>query len=367
MLIIGNLHENPSSGAFLEKLVSMTQKESRKTIIISGDYPGSDPSMIWIPLRNLRSKNSATGRAIKFFLIQLYVSMLITRVALRFSVRNAIVIPPLLIPIIELKSILGVKAILYCGGGQSYDGKKLSERISSFFVRALPFGLIDILVVESESSISFQALSNYRKKISIIPQYVDTQVFDIFTRYSDRKKQIAFIGTLTESKGIVTLVKAVGFIASSLSEMGWSLIIVGNGPLWKEVNELILESNLEGIIFLQDYVPHSRVARILNDSRLLVLPSRLEGVPNIVLEAMSCGTPVLANPVGGIPDILKDGTNGFVIACDSVAELGSQILAVISSPMLETASEEARRTIRERFTYETASSRWAILLKEHDN
>jgi len=72
-------------------------------------------------------------------------------------------------------------------------------------------------------------------------------------------------------------------------------------------NGLITRVDIPGWISQVD------LAKYLNTLRLLVLPSSTEGLPNILLEAIACGTPVVSTPVGAIPDIIQDDENGFIM------------------------------------------------------
>jgi glycosyltransferase involved in cell wall biosynthesis len=64
-------------------------------------------------------------------------------------------------------------------------------------------------------------------------------------------------------------------------------------------------------------LPQDQVALWMNAADCLVLPSKSEGTPNVVLEALACGTPVVATPVGEVPFLVKDGVNGYVVEQDT--------------------------------------------------
>jgi len=104
--------------------------------------------------------------------------------------------------------------------------------------------------------------------------------------------------------------------------------------------------------------------RYLNEAKLVVLPSYGEGLPNIVLEAMACGTPVLATPVGGIPDVIQNGDTGFIMKNNSPACIAENVMRALEHPDLETIVKNARALVEQEFTYEGAMERWKEILEE---
>jgi len=83
-----------------------------------------------------------------------------------------------------------------------------------------------------------------------------------------------------------------------------------------------------------------------------------------MLEAMACGTPVLATPVGAILDVLIDGKTGFIMENNSPECIAENVKRALDSPDLERIAEEGRRFVEENFTFERVVERWKEVLEE---
>ena len=112
------------------------------------------------------------------------------------------------------------------------------------------------------------------------------------------------------------------------------------------------------------WVPHDKLPDYLNELKLVVLPSYTEGLPNLMLEAMACGTPVLATPVGAIPDMITDGETGFIMEDNSPACIAENVMRALEHPDLERIVENARALVEREFTYETAVERYRRILDD---
>lgn len=129
---------------------------------------------------------------------------------------------------------------------------------------------------------------------------------------------VLFVGRLAANKGVDVLLQ--GFARLAQSHPQATLALRGDGPLKAS---LIAEADALGIGKNLHFIPRQTdnegMARLYNSARMLVCASTVEGNPRVTAEAMACGTPVLSTPVGIMPELIRDGENGFLVARDADA------------------------------------------------
>lgn len=235
------------------------------------------------------------------------------------------------------------------------------------FLFKLLYKLPDKIILESEKELLFLGFEEYSDKVDGRgARYVDTDIFSIKKRITERKNIIGFLSRLTEEKGVMNLVDAVPFLLHAPKNIDGNIdvMIYGDGPLKNELNKIIQEKELKSYIQLKGRIPsHDMVASVLNDFKLLVLPSNFEGLPTIILEAMACGTPVLATPVGSIPAVIKDGETGFILEDNSPKCIAKNLIRVLDYPNLDEIIKSAHKLIMENYTYEAAVERYRKMLE----
>lgn len=234
-----------------------------------------------------------------------------------------------------------------------------------WFLERISFSLCDLIVVESEGIINFAGLSKYRNKISnnyTSPEYVDTDIFRIKKDRKDRRNLVGYVGRLSEEKGVMNFTKAIPLILKEKDDL--EFLIGGNGPLFDKIkNDLKTNGSYDNVEFT-GWIPHDTIPDYLNELKLLILPSFTEGLPAMLREAMSCGTPVLATSVGSIPDLIKDGETGFILENNSPECIAENVIRALEHQNLDEIVRNARKVIEDEYTYEATVKRYWRILKE---
>jgi len=138
-------------------------------------------------------------------------------------------------------------------------------------------------------------------------------------------------------------------------------VVVGEGPQTEQIRGIITENNLSSKVRLTGWVDHKELPVYLNQMQLLVLPSFTEGLPTVALEAMACGTPVLATPVGGVPELIRDRETGFILEDNSPECIAEGILRALDYPNLDEITRNAQMLIDKEYTYEATVERFRKL------
>ena len=152
--------------------------------------------------------------------------------------------------------------------------------------------------------------------------------------------RILFVGRFVALKGIDVLLEAIG--RRPLEGLDWRLELIGGGP--QDVQTHVERLGLSSRVEIRPWVDRVKVDRALAEAAVLVVPSRSEGLPLVVLEAMAMGTPVVATRVGAVEDVLQNGELGDLVPPDDPERLAASIAGVLTH---RCAAEERARRARE--------------------
>ncbi len=130
----------------------------------------------------------------------------------------------------------------------------------------------------------------------------------------------------------------------------YSLDIVGDGELYDQCKVMIDKLDASGFIKLHGWLTHEELFRIMPAWKLLLFPTKTEGLPNSVLENMSMSIPPLCSTAGGLKDLIEDGVNGYLLENEEVDTIYNRLCYVVESDTLEDVSRRAKDTINNRYT-----------------
>lgn len=254
----------------------------------------------------------------------------------------------LLLPGSEIESAFNKKdSLLWLLSTLSYINKNVCNKI----------------IIYSSNLVSCWNLEPYRHKILIAHRhFLDFKTFTVTISLSDRSTLIGYIGRLSGEKGIQNFAQALPTILGDRQNL--RVLIGGDGQLMASITSSLQQEGITARVDLPGWITHDDLPWYLNQLRLLVLPSYTEGLPNIMLEAMACGTPVLATPVGAVPDVIVDGKTGFIMENNSPECIAENVVRALEHPDLVGIVKCARALVENEFTFDKAVERWGKILEE---
>jgi len=229
------------------------------------------------------------------------------------------------------KIFFNVPYIIYCRGFDVYLDWKFKKIISKLVLRDA--GAIVTLTEDMKRKV--QIICD--KNIFVIPNGIEQKRFqnllrdDIRNKLKIRKNEkiIFFAGTLKLVKGIRYLIEAINIIKQKIPEA--RLLLVGDGEEDENLKKLVRQLSLENYVIFFGKVSNEEIPKYMVASDIFVLPSLSESFGIVNIEAMASGLPIIATKVGGIPEIIKDGENGFLVEPKNPEQIAERILYLLSN------------------------------------
>ena len=172
-------------------------------------------------------------------------------------------------------------------------------------------------------ALTSEAADSVLRKVKIVPNGIDLADGQR-NSVSSNAREILFVGRLAPIKGIEHLLEALRMYANP-----YRLTIVGDGPDRKRLESLSIDMPIEFV----GMKPFEAIGEYLVKSHVLVLPSLSENLPNVLLEALAHGVPVIASRVGAIPEIVRDGENGYLVEPRNPNSLRRALENVFTTPI----------------------------------
>ncbi len=212
-----------------------------------------------------------------------------------------------------------------------------------------------------------------KNKITVIHNAVDTKKYKklspagkTFRRTFDipsRNFVCTYVGRLSYEKHPETVIDIADFIINKKKKRNFSFLIAGDGDLRTDLERKVCNLNLENHVFFTGNV--SNPVKLYSESDTLILCSEMEGFPYVILEAMAVGLPVVSTRVGGIPEVVHDKTDGFLVPYDNnTAEKMTAVIIEIAenSRLRRSIEKNARKEIVNRFDIKQFERKYSRIL-----
>lgn len=178
-------------------------------------------------------------------------------------------------------------------------------------------------------------------------------------------KRLLCIGRMTEQKGHLLLIEAAAQVARQVPD--FELVLAGDGELRATIEERIRQLGLERNVRITGWISSDTVRQELLAARALVLASFAEGLPVVIMEAMALGRPCVSTCIAGIPELIRDGENGWLLPAGDPDALAEAMLACLRLDDAELArvGQRARASALERHDIDREAAKLVALFQEY--
>ena len=205
------------------------------------------------------------------------------------------------------------------------------------------------------SQMMYLSRPNCWKKLRVVHCGLDADLYEA-KRHEGRGDQVLYVGRLAPAKGLPILLEAI----AQLEDV--KLTIAGDGPDREMLEEKARVLNISERVTFLGYQSQQQVRALLKSADAFAMSSFVEGIPVVLMEAMAAGVPVVATCISGIPELVRDGLNGFLVSPGDVTTTASAIGRLLEDADLRNRfAIAARKTIERDFDIR-AELRWLALI-----
>lgn len=264
-----------------------------------------------------------------------------------------------------LKKRYRLPYILRLGGGDipgaqkrfKYIYKALGPVIHSIWKNAAR------LVANSEGLRERALQFENKYDIKIIENGVDCSFFFPVEKEPGEFIQILFVSRLIEGKGLQYIIPSLRDVKAYVKEKCGKpirLTVIGDGPYRKNLEDIVRQTGNSDIVVFEGRKAKEQVRQYYQNADLFLLPSLSEGMPNVVLEAMACGLPILMTPCEGSRELVVD--NGIISTLEDIP--GGLMLLCTDNAMREKMARNSLSRVQSHFRWEAAGMKYLELIRE---
>lgn len=350
LVIVGSDSNNKSLINHLKKLTKILTEATDEQLVLLAQAPPLKSE--YIPSYNVQVypvKGHQRGM-FQFFWSQIKISVKIIKLVKKYRPRLIIfafgqdlrVIP------IFIAKLMRTKLILRSDGRPSYILNPTGVKQKLFnIIEEIMYSNVTLLLVESES-IWKEQFKKYSAKVAhlFVPQD-----FRSVLSLTERKFDVGFFGRFSEQKNISTVLQTFLSLPTYIQ-----IVLTGEGQKESKVREV---SSKNPNVHYLGVVDKKEFINILNSTKIILLPSKWEGLPNILLEGMACGCVPVATPVGGVPDVIINQKTGVLLHDTSHEDIKSIVMDLLKNPKnIKKYSWRARNLIEKKYRLKNVARRW---------
>ena len=231
------------------------------------------------------------------------------------------------------------KVLMHIHGGGFLDFYGHSACPVRLLVRQVLDHADHIIVLSERFRVGLQTITR-NQNLTVLHNPIRASAFSVKTLNERLPGSILFMGDIIERKGIADLIEAMPKVLERIP--GAKLHLCGRGSI-NFYRSICAEKGLSGSILFERFLSGDARLAAFSSASLFVLPSYIEGMPMVIIEAMAAGLPIVATSVGGIPEIIEEGKNGFLISPHDVAALVDRIVGVLSDFSLSQSMNGANK------------------------
>ena len=233
------------------------------------------------------------------------------------------------VPALVSKKLLKIPYVVWGQGSDVYLPDWFTKLTSKTIIKNAG----SAIALTEDMKRAMQAM--YDRDIAIVPNGIDLKEYISelpVQNVEGAEKRILFVGRLHPVKGVQYLLQAMQMVHEEVP--GAKLILVGDGEERESLEKLTDSLGIRECVEFVGGVPHEKIPDYMHHADVFVLPSLSEGFGIVNLEAMACGLPIVATRVGGIPDIIEDGTNGYLVDTMNQEQLAEALLKLLQDEKL---------------------------------
>lgn len=198
---------------------------------------------------------------------------------------------------------------------------------------------------------------HYWSKVKQVHCGLESGFYDVQVNPVEDNNRLLCVGRLCEQKGQLLLLEAARQLKKK--NISFELVFAGDGELRSEIESLVQQYDLINEIKITGWISSEQVRDELLKSRAMVLPSFAEGLPVVIMEAMSLKRPVLTTYIAGIPELVLAGETGWLFPAGSIADLTDAIEQCLNTPvdLLRKMGEKSHERVLQRHHIDTEASK----------